>query len=261
MQKRNYIIPIFLIMIFLLNNCDIDSNNSAVRDKGYLSIFLTDSPAAYDSVIIEFSEISAHIDSEWIILKRRPERIDLLDWSNGEIFLLAANNVPIGNLTQTRINIDTASVGINGQVYGLTIPSGSESGLKLGININIREGNTYQMILDFDATRSIVPQGSKTNPKGYILMPRIRIINQAVSGSVSGTVLNVESMPTAYAISGTDTITTTIIERTSGFFKLAFLPENSYTIIVEDTSGRDFLKDSVAVQAEKNYDLGEVILD
>jgi len=260
MRKEFIFLPFFLIAVFALTNCNRDSVSSDAN-TGTLSISLTDAPAAYDSVIIVFSEISAHIDSEWVFIKQDPVRVNLLDWSNGETFLLGSADVPAGKYTQIRIKIDSAFVGVKGNVYELTVPSASRTGLKLGPQFTINEGSTYSLVLDFDAHKSIVVTGHKHNPTGYKLKPHIRVITQAVSGSISGKVLNPQNLPVAYAILGSDTITTTVIDTSSGHFKLSFLPENSYTVSLEDTSGKDFTQDSVPVQAGTDFYLGELTLD
>jgi len=260
MRKLIFLPLLLFFAVFAVNNCEKDAAGTD-SNTGTLKISLTDAPAAYDSVVIVFSEISAHIDSDWVHVKQEPVRVNLLDWSNGETFLLGSADVPAGKYTQIRIKIDSAFIGVNGEVHELTVPSGSKTGLKLGPQFTITEGSTYSIILDFDASRSIVVMGPKKNPKGYKLKPRIRVITEALSGSISGTVLNPEEIPFAYAILGPDTVTGTAVDTASGNFRLAFLPENSYKVSVEDTSGNDFSQDAVAVQSGSDYDLGDITLD
>ena len=259
MKKTIIILSLFLMAMFALNNCS--NSVSSDENTGTLSISLTDAPAAYDSVIIVFSQISAHIDSEWVHVVKEQVRVNLLDWSNGETMLLGSEDVPAGKYTQIRIKIEEAYIGVAGEVHELVVPSGSQTGLKLGPQFTIKDGSTYHLVLDFDAGRSIVVNGPAKKPKGYKLKPHIRVITEAVSVSISGTVTNPEDMPLAYAILGSDTITSSIVDTSSGYFKLSFLPENSYTVTVEDTSSKDFSQGSVSVQAGSNYDLGEISLD
>jgi len=258
MKKIIFILSIFLIIMFALNNCS--DSVSSDENTGTLSISVTDAPAAYDSVIIVFSQISAHIDSEWVHVVKEPVRVNLLDWSNGETLLLGSEDVPAGKYTQIRIKIDEAYIGVTGEVHELVVPSGSQTGLKLGPQFTINDGSTYHLVLDFDASRSIVVNGPANNPKGYKLKPHIRVITEAVSGSISGTVVNPEDVPFAYAIIGSDTITSAVVDTSSGYFKLSFLPENSYTVAVEDTMGKGFSQSSVPVQSGSDYNLGNITL-
>ena len=260
MRKGFFLLTLFLIVVFGLYNCNRDSS-SPNTSTGTLSISLTDAPAAYDSVIIVFSEISAHIDSEWIHVRREPIRVNLLDWSNGETILLGSADVPAGKYTQIRIKIDSAFVGVKGEVHELTVPSGSKTGLKFGPQFTINEGSTYSLVLDFDACRSVVVNGPKHSPTSYKLKPYIRVVTQALTGSISGKVLNPEEIPFAYAILDSDTLTSTVVDTATGNFKLSFLPENNYTVSVEDTSGKDFSQESVPVQAGADFDLGSITLD
>ncbi len=260
MNKRFLLIVAILALLFTLNNCDSNSTNSQ-NGNGTLQISLTDAPAAYDSVIIHFSEVSAHIDSDWVNVSIDPMRVNLLEWSNGETMLLGSADVPAGDYSQIRLIIDSAFVGVRGQVHELDVPSGAKSGLKLNIHFTINEGSTYEVVLDFDACRSIVTTGPKRNPHGYKLKPTIRVITRALSGSISGNVLNSEAIPVARAIHNGDTTTTTFVDTSSGLFRLAFLPENMYTVVIEDTLGRTFMQDSVVVQIGENNNLGQITLN
>ena len=258
-KKSLFFLVLFLIAL-VINKCDTNST-STDEEAAYLRVLVTDAPAAYDSVVIVFSEISAHINSLWYYMKQEPVRVNLLEWNNGKTFRLTSSEVPAGQCTQIRIKIDEAYIGVNNQVHELTVPSGSTSGLKLGPEFTIKEGITYNVVLDFDASKSVVVLGPKKNPKGYKLKPRIRVIVHADVGSISGTVLNPERLPLAYAITSDDTVTSTKVDTASGYFRLAFLPENTYTIVVEDTSGRSYTKESVPVQAKQDYNLGEITLE
>ena len=189
-----------------------------------------------------------------------PTRVNLLEWSNGKTLLLGSADVPAGKYTQIRIKVDSAFIGVKGEIHSLDVPSGMQTGLKLGPEFTINEGSTYQMVMDFDAGHSIVVTGPKKNPHGYKLKPHIRIMAMAVSGSISGNVTNHDAQPTAYAIIGIDTITSTLVDTTSGMFKLAFLPDSTYSVVVEDTLNRKFTKDNVVVEAGKNTNLGDITL-
>lgn len=243
-----------------MNQCEPDSTVTN-EEAAYLTVSLTDAPAAYDSVVIVFSNISAHINSIWFHMRQEPVRVNLLEWSNGKTFTLASSEVPVGQCTQIRIKIDSAYIGINNQVHELTVPSGSKTGLKLGPQFTINDGMTHKVVLDFDVSKSVVVTGPKNNPKGFKLKPHIRVIVQDDVGSISGTVLNSERLPFAYAIAGDDTVTTTKVDTTSGYFKLAYLPDNNYTVMVEDTSGRNYTQESVSVQVKQDHNLGEITLE
>ena len=245
----------------IINKCDSNSIGTTEGDAAYLKILVTDSPAEYDSVVIVFSEFSANINSLWYHMRQDPVRVNLLEWTNGKTYTLTSSEVPIGQCTQIRFKIDEAYIGVNNEVLELDVPSGSTSGLKLGTDFTIKEGITYNMILDFDVDKSVVVLGSEKHPKGYKLKPQIRVIVDANVGSISGTVLNPEQLPWAYALTDNDTVTSTKVDTASGYFRLSFLPEDTYTVLIEDTSGRSYTKESVLVKAKQDNNLGEITLE
>ena len=96
---RPFIISLFLLMI-VYTGCDKNTTAIESDQMGTLTIYLTDAPATYDSVNITFSEVSAHIDSEWVVVQGEPVTVDLLEWTNGKSMVLGSADVPAGKYTQ-----------------------------------------------------------------------------------------------------------------------------------------------------------------
>ncbi len=259
MKRLIYVLSVVSAFIILIIGCEKDATGLA-EGHGRLNIYITDAAAVYDSVNITFSQISAHTDSGWITVTGEPVTVDLLKWTNGNKLLIGSADVPAGKYTQIRLIIDDAEIGIGGKVYPLTVPSGAQTGLKFGPQFTIEEGLSYELIIDFDAMRSIVTNGPKNNPKGYKLKPHIRITSIAITGSISGLVLNPDDMPTAYAIQEGDTITASLVDTLSGYFQLGFLPEGEYAVSVSDTNGLSFDQEGLQVMVGDDYDLGEITL-
>jgi hypothetical protein len=257
MNKLFSSIFIIIIVIFFFTQCQKDSTSV---EGGNLTILLTDAPAVYDSVIIIFSELSAHIDNDWVTVRQDPIRVNLLEWSNGKTLILGSADVPAGKYTQIRVKIDSAEIGVDGLVYPLDVPSGAKTGLKFGPQFTISEGSTYELVMDFDVNRSIVIIGSEKDPEGYKLKPRIRVISKAVTGSISGIILNHGNLPVSYAINGTDTLTSSLVDTTDGSFILSFLPENTYKVVVVDTIDQRYEQEGVVVVKGQNNDLGDITL-
>ena len=225
------------------------------ESTGILKIFITDAPASYEAVNITFSTISAHIDSEWVTVQAEPITVNLLEWNNGKSIEVGAAEVPAGHYTQIRLIIENAEISVNQVVHPLSVPSGAQTGLKLGPAFSVLPGSTCELVIDFDVQRSIVVTGPKWNPKGYKLKPRLRVTPKAVTGSISGTVENPKDVPLAYAIQENvsineqDTLTTAIVDTTTGEFMLAFLPEGIYKVSVRDTLERYHDIENVMVTA------------
>ncbi len=255
---------IFLLMPLLLGlfliGCSQDQNPTTPTDKGTLKISLTDAPADFEAVNITFSEISAHIDGKWISVRGEPITVNLLEWNNGQSIIIGTAEVPAGHYTQIRLKIDRAEVVVEGQTHPVTVPSGAQTGLKLIAEFTIPEGSTFELVIDFDANRSIVTTGPPNNPNGFKLKPTIRVVPKAISGSISGTVANPENLPIAFALAGTDTVTSTPVDKNSGAFMLAFLPEGSYAVSIRDTLDQSFGKNAVPVVAGSDNNQGLITL-
>lgn len=229
-------------------------------EQATLRLWLTDKPAAFDAVNITFTEVSAHRDNQWVVLSDRTQTVNLLEWNNGKTLLLGQAEVEAGAYTQIRLQIAAAEVVWQGQSFSLDVPSGAQSGLKLLANFEVAAGSTYDLVLDFDAQRSIVITGPRQQPNGFKLKPVIRVAALALTGSISGTIVNPEALPVAYAIAAGDTVTASVIEPASGFFRLAFLPPGVYNVHIADALGRSFLQEQVPVTAGKDFGLGTVTL-
>ncbi len=245
-----------------LVGCDSQSSQgpNSQADTGNLKISLTDAPADFDAVNITFSEVSAHIDSNWIVLSDEQQTVNLLEFSNGKTTEIGSGDVPVGQYTQIRLKIADAEVVVDGQSYPVTVPSGAQSGLKLITQFSIVQGSSIELVADFDAHRSIITTGPPSAPKSYKLKPTIRVISDAVTGSLSGIVTNWQNLPVAYAITGTDTITSTQVEQSTGTCMLAFLPEAVYTVSISDTLAQSFEKSDAGVVAGRDNDLGALTL-
>ncbi len=254
-----FLFKLLLLPITLLAGCSGDSSTSPGQ-TGNLKISLTDSPATYEAVNITFSEISANINEDWITVNSEPITVNLLEWNNGKSIVIGSAQVPAGQYSQIRLIIDDAEVVVDGQTHKITVPSGVKTGLKLGPEFTVVSGSTYELVVDFDANRSIVTTGPPNNPNGYILKPTVRVVPKAITGSISGVIANPQNSAIAYAIIGMDTLTSSIVDTTNGSFILAYLPEGVFTVSVNDTTGLSFVTDNVEVIAGSNQNLGTITL-
>jgi len=264
MKTRIWIFAsVIIFFLYLLAGCGKEkspTDNTGANGTGTLTIYLTDAPIAlFDSVNIVFSQVSAHIDSQWVTVRGDTVKVNLLDLSNGNTIVFGSADVPAGKYTQIRIKIDDAYVVIDGQRHPMDVPSGAKTGLKLGPQFTVADGSTYEMVVDFDANRSVVVTGPPHNPR-YKLKPHLRVATLAISGSISGTVTNPEHLPVAYALQEADTITSTLVDPSSGLFMLSFLPAGSYTVSIEDTLEQSAVREGVTVTAGSDSNLGEITL-
>ena len=252
------VVPIWFVFLFAVSCSDSPSGIS--ETKTLLKINLTDAPGEFEEVNITFSEVSALFGNQWIIISNQSQTFDLLTLSNGRTALLGEAEVEAGRYQQIRLKISGGEVVTGGTSYPLTVPSGAQTGLKFGPAFTIEPGITYELIVDFDASRSIHATGPPGNPTNFILTPFIRVIAQEPSGAISGQVTNFEHLPTAYAIAGGDTVTSTSIDKVNGNFLLAFLPEGVYSVAISDTLGNAYTESDITVTKGETNNLGQITL-
>jgi hypothetical protein len=232
---------------------------------GTLQVLLTDATAAYDSVNVTFSEVSVHYSiggetseedslSNWIVISDEVKTFNLLTLSNGATSILGEKILVEGHYTQLRLALTDAEVVVGRTPYKLQVPSDA---LKFVSGFDVKAETPTELIVDFDAARSIHQTGARDN---YILKPTIRIIKKSDTGSIEGTVTNYTNLPIAYAIAGTDTITATPVNKDTGYFTLAFLPVGSYTVAVQDTLGLHYINPSVSISAGSKNNLRSITL-
>ncbi len=101
--------------------------------------------------------------------------------------------------------------------------------------------------------------GPPNNPTGYLLNPTIRVEEKALTGSISGMLTNPENNPVAYALAGSDTLTSTRVD-TNGTFRLAFLPAGLYSVSIEDTLNLTYANPEAEVVVGSDNDLGNITL-
>jgi len=222
-MKIKYFIALFL-SVFLFA-CDNDSENSSV------SIRLTDAPSDYEAVWLDIQGIEIHFttesgDGQWISLENINKGLyNLLDYSNGKDTLLISTDITSGNISQIRLILgDQNSLVTAEGTFPLSIPSSSTSGLKFNLHETLEPGITKNIWIDFDASKSIVKSGNGS----YHLKPVIRAYTESTSGAIKGFVNPKASLPTIYAILGSDTLST--IADTSGYFMIGGTPEGTYTV-------------------------------
>jgi hypothetical protein len=172
------------------------------------------------------------------------QRIDLLSLTNGVLQELGSMPLPVGNYQQLRLvladnpaNPSNANPLANALVLSgsnteipLTTPSAQQSGFKLQARFDVQSGQVADMVLDFDACRSIVKAGASGR---YNLKPVVAVIPRlttAIEGFVDPAVASGVVVSTR---DPDNNVRATVPNPVTGKFTLAYLPENtSYTVVV-----------------------------
>ncbi len=182
-----------------------------------------------------------------------PKQIDLLALNGGQAdILLNGYTLPSGHYSWIRLMVDTAGihdtyiVALGGADSELTIPSGSETGLKLNRGFDVPAGGSASFTIDFDLRKSVVLTGMGD----YLLRPTLRIVDNTLVGTISGTVdpslVPASCTPAIYVFTGAgvtpddidgivpDPVTTAMVKLDSSSgayrYKAAFLEAGDYTV-------------------------------
>jgi len=257
-RTHNMVFTYGIILSSLIAGCE--SSSEPAETTGTFNVRITDSPGNFDAVNITFSEVSVNQSGgSAIVVSDSTQTINLIEWSNGNSTPLGSIELEAGKYNQIRLIIDSASVTIDGVESAVTVPSGAQTGLKLTHQFTLEAGSTYDLMIDFDASRSVVITGPKASPS-YHLKPTIRLVAMPTTGSISGTVSTPVNVPVALAMSGTDTVTTVFVDTMSGEFQLAFLEAGLYDVVVEDSTGARFDSTAIEVTVGEDNNLGSIEL-
>ncbi len=167
-------LAIAALSIFGYSSCSKSDNES----PSTLQVRLTDAPTALQEVNVDVKAVSIKYRDDandstlnWVNLSTSGGIYNLLSLQNGVDTLLASGVVPEKQIKEIRLILGTNNtVKNNGVVYPLTIPSGSESGLKIKFSKKLAAG-INPLLLDFDAAMSVSQNGSGA----YMLRPVIRV--------------------------------------------------------------------------------------
>jgi hypothetical protein len=224
LRKIMYVALVGLLFV-QMTSCDKDTTND--NQKAKLTVRMTDAPANYDAVMVDVQgvEVTGNGGSA-VTLTTTAKVYNLLELSNGVNALIATGDLNAGNVSQIRLILGTNNtVTVGGVVHPLTTPSAMQSGLKLQVNKTFEAGVEYSILLDFDASQSIVLTGTE-----YQLKPVIRTIDTAISGSIKG---SVSPLTGNVLISATSNgVTYTTVTAANGSFLIAGLPLGTYSITI-----------------------------
>lgn len=258
---------LLLILLGTMVAVSCSDNASSDSEHGTMRILLTDAPGNYDAVYIDIQAVRIHRSSSaedgesgWIEIDTEPMIVDLLELTNGKFEVLGETDLEPGRYSQLRLILgDRNEVVIDGVSHNLSTPSAQQSGLKLQINADIEGGEMYTLVLDFDASRSIVKAG---NSGRYNLKPVIRTVRLEQSGAIEGAIVPAGIEPWVYAIAGEDTLAGTRASANGEFLMIGLL-SGTYQVSVVPTNDENSMTviSNVEVNAPNTTHVGTITLE
>ncbi|UCG98310.1 MAG: DUF4382 domain-containing protein [Burkholderiales bacterium] len=218
--------------------------------SGTLRLALTDAPACgYDQVNVTIERVRIHTsataqdgDAGWSEMVLTPaKRVDLLTLTNGVLEELGSTSLPAGRYTQMRLVLGgsmgpgamaNSLVPSGGSERPMETPSGTQTGLKMNVDIEVAANQLADFVIDFDACRSVVHAGHSGR---YLLkpvlsvMPRVTTASNAVEGYVAGAVA---AGTTSVSLQKEGAVVRATVPGSNGRFLLSQVPAGVYDLVV-----------------------------
>lgn len=260
---KQFVLLILLMLANILAACGGGGSDTAT---GSLSVSLTDaSTSKYLAVYVTVDEVQVNRNQEgvngnsgWTTVAAPKETYNLLKLINGLTAVLGGDELTTGTYHQVRLIIGKKAqsekniLGIphpfanyvilnDGMdtIEQLKIPSGFQTGIKLVHNFQVLENQTIELVLDFDACRSVVETG---NGK-FLLKPTIKIIQTenktAVFGNVTDEVTGTPVQGALVSAQVSDGLSARVERSTltsdrvgyEGHYRLLLSPGQDYSIV------------------------------
>lgn len=185
------------------------SCGSSGGGTGTLSVAMSDaSTDQYEAIYVTIDSVQVNSSSDestetgWQTIATPVSTFNLLELVNGTRETLGIADLDSGHYTQMRLILGDAAdssinilseahpfanyvIDLSGAYHELTVPSGMQTGIKIVQGFDINANSTTELILDFDASASVVVAG---NSGRYMLKPTIKMLNMVDASIISGEV-------------------------------------------------------------------------
>ncbi len=241
-----------LAAVTLLSACGGGSSTTSgsATGQGTLRVALTDAPSCgFDEVNVTVEKVRVHrsstaadADAGWSEVVLNPaRRVNLLDLTNGVLAELGQTELPAGIYTQLRLQL--ASNGSTGPYANSVLPTGGtetpldtpsaqQSGLKMNVNLTVAANELADVVLDFDACKSVVTRGAsgRYNLKPVVtVLPRVRLDGLVAEGMVAPAI----ALPTTtVSLQNAGVPVRSTVPDASGRFVLYPVPAGTYDLVV-----------------------------
>lgn len=230
--------------------------------QGEMKLSVGDAPVdGAQKVVLEFTgvELTPSSGSAVTINFSSPKQIDLLNDSGTATAVLFDQKLPTGRYGQVRLIVtadgDAAHSYIttsDGNMHGLLVPSGAETGFKLVEGFTVGSSGVTDYAIDFDLRKSVTcPAGQAP---ACLLKPTARLVDNTSVGNIQGSVASARvttgCVPAVYLYAG-DVTTPADMDSTASasdpnqplasravfststpayYYQFSFLPPGNYTV-------------------------------
>jgi hypothetical protein len=238
-----------LLLSAFLAGCGGGGGSADSSGSGTLGVSLTDAPACgFNAVNLTVRQVRVHQSSDasgdaggWSEITLNPARkINLLDLTNGVLEYLGETALPAGHYTQLRLMLSPNDASnpfrnsvvrssVPGAQIALNTPSAVQTGIKLVHGFDVPAGGRMDLVLDFDACKSVVALGNG----GFLLKPVVKAIPSTfngIRGFVHASLLGGNVMVSAQT-NGT-IVRATVPDMSTGAFVLARLDAGHYDVVL-----------------------------
>lgn len=235
------------LAVATLAACGGGGGGGSASGDGTLRVALTDAPSCgYDNVYVTVEKVRVHTaagaaDAEggWREIVLAPaRRIDLLALTNGVLEELGSTALPAGDYSQVRLVLASNSAAdpfanavqvTGGALVALDTPSAQQSGLKLQAHFTVEPGQLTDLVLDFDACKSVVKAG---NSGKYNLKPVVSVVPRLTTALQGYVAIDPALGATTVSAQQGGVVVRSTVPDESGKFTLAYLPAGAYDIVV-----------------------------
>lgn len=278
MSMKNSLLPCLVALAGFLAGCGGGgSANSTSGGSGTMNVRIADAPdPTITSIDITFSRLEAHVDNDWVQIPLTNETVDLMDLTDEDL-LLGSATLPAGKYTQIRLFPESCTVTDSTGTHNVTIPSATQTGIKVNINADLDAGGIQTLLLDFNVDKSLIKQGNGQ----YRLQPVLVGVIQRMSGVIKGVTTDgtnplVNAKVKAVYKAGTFYPIGTVVNESASVAADANQPAGSFTIwavlpgtyelqfdwlSADGTVHRTATKTGVVVTADTVTDVGSVTLN
>lgn len=225
------------------------------RGEGVMRFSITDAPSCgYDAVNVTIDKVRVHAsadaldtDAGWSEIVLSPaRRVDLLSLTNGVLEELGDTPLPAGRYTQLRLVL--AENGVSAPLANSVVPTGqsetpldtpgaTRSGLKVQLDVEVPKDQVVDVVLDFDACKSVVERGHSGRYNLKPVVAAIVLLSPAGQGVIGYVEPAVASAGALISVQQDGQVVKATAPDDTGRFVLYPVPAGTYDLVVS-ASGR-----------------------